>query len=275
MENKIEKTVITAKPDSIRQYFVKIWNYKVLIWVFAKRDLKVKYAQTALGITWSLINPVTATLLFSFFFGFLLNWETENLPFPLYVLTGLIGWNFFSYIVNAGVSSIQESSQLIKKIYFPKAILPLSKVLVALVELSITFAILIPVIIYYGQQISVKVILIPFLLLYNAMCALALAFWISAFAYKKRDVLHVLPFLVYFGIWVTPVFFSYNILPVIIGKYLWLNPMANVVNIWRYLLFDYGAFDIKWVLSFVLVFMLNIAGMYYYNIKENKFSDFV
>lgn len=123
----MHKVVITSQPDSIIGYIQKIWRYRVLIYVFAKRDLKVKYAQTFLGLGWTILQPLTALLIFTFFFGYVLNWKSENLPYPLYVLTGLLGWNFFSYIVYQGSSSIQDSGNIIKKIYFPKIILPYLK----------------------------------------------------------------------------------------------------------------------------------------------------
>lgn len=274
MPNNPMEHMITNRPDSLKMYFVKIWRFRSLIWILANRDLKVKYAQTFLGIAWTIIQPLTATIIFSFFFGYLLNWKAENLPYPLYVLSGLLGWNFFSYIVNAGTASVQESSQLIKKIYFPKSILPLSKVLVALVELGVSFFILIPIIVFYGQGLSWNLLFLPFVLIFNALCALTLVFWIAAFAYKKRDLFHVLPFIVYFGIWLTPVFFSTNILPNQISEWLFLNPMANVVNLWRWILFDYQSFDLYWFFSFLGMFFLCIIGMYLFNVKENKFTDF-
>lgn len=266
---------ITPDADSLRVYFEKIWRFRSLILILAMRDLKVKYAQTFLGITWTIIQPLTATIIFSFFFGYLLNWKTENLPYPLYVLSGLLGWNFFSYIVNAGTASVQESSQLIKKIYFPKSILPLSKVIVALVELGVSLVLLIPLVIFYDQSLSWRLLFFPLVLVFNAFCALSLVFWIAAFAYKKRDLFHLLPFVVYFGIWLTPVFFSSNILPSEMSKWLYLNPMANVVNMWRWILFDYGNFNIFWFFSFLAIIPFCIMGMFFFNIKENKFTDFV
>lgn len=269
LENKI-----SAQPDNLRRYLQKVWKYRNLIVVFATRDLKTKYAQTFLGLAWSLINPITATIIFSFFFGYVLRWEIDSLPFPVYVLSGLIAWNFFTYIVTAGTQSIQESSQLIKKIYFPKTILPFSKVLVALVELGANFGILIALIVYYNQTLSVNILLLPFAIVFNALCALSIVFWVGAFAYKKRDLLHILPFLTYFGIWITPVFFSPNVLPSTVKSYLQINPMTSVVELWRYLLFNYGNFNPMWLVSFMIMLLICIAGMYFYSVKEHKFSDF-
>ncbi len=266
---------INTSPDTISNYLKKIWEYKSLIWVFAKRDLKVKYAQTFIGITWSIIQPLTTLLIFSFLFGYLLNWKTNNLPYTVYLLSGLLGWNFFSYIVQAGIISIHESAHIIKKIYFPKTILPLSKIIIALVELGLNLLLLIPLILFFKLTISWKIIFIPFVLLFNALCGLTLVFWIASFAYRRRDLLHILPFIMYFGIWLTPVFFSPDLLPEKFRPLLDLNPMANVINLWRWMFFDTIPFNINWIISFFIVLFLALTGMFYYNNREYKFSDYV
>lgn len=271
-QNNIQE--ITSAPDSLGEYFHKIWKYKALIWVFAKRDLQVKYAQTFLGVSWSLIQPLTALLIFTFFFGYVLHWSTNDLPYPLYVLSGLLGWNFFSYIVQSGATSTQESAHLIKKVYFPKSILPFSKVVVASVELSISLLLLIPLMIFFDIVPSWKIIFSPLVLIFNAVCALVLVFWVAAFAYKKRDLFHILPFIVSFGMWLTPVFFSTDLLPYKFRPFMDLNPMANVVNMWRWMLFGTTPFNFNWLISFVIVILLCLMGMFLYNTKENKFSDF-
>lgn len=275
MAENEEIHTMTAEPDGFTEYFQKIWKYRSLIWVFAKRDLKVKYAQTAIGLGWTLLQPLTALIIFTFFFGFLLNWQTEGMAYPVYVLSGLLGWNFFSYTVSAGTVGIQESAHLIKKIYFPKSIIPLSKMLLGLVELGVSLLLLILLLFYFGQSISWKVIFLPIVLLYNVMCALCLVFWISALAYKKRDLFHLIPFLLYFGIWFSPVFFSSDILPPQYVFALDINPMANVVQAWRWSLFDFGEFKWIWGVNFLIVLILLLTGMYVYNKRERSVADYV
>lgn len=273
MNNLEEIQLMTSKPDSLRKYFQKTWNYRALILVFAKRDLKVKYSQTLLGVGWTLIQPLTGLFIFTFFFGILLNWKTEGVAYPVYVLTGLLGWNFFSFTVNYGTTGLYESSQLIKKIYFPKSIIPLSKMILGLVDLAISLLLLIPLLLYFGQSISWKIVFLPIVLFYNIICGMSLVFWFSAFAYKKKDLLHLIPFLLMFGIWFTPVFFSNDILP---SKYTFLldiNPMSNVVQMWRWSLFDFGEFNWVWGINFLIVFILFVSGMYFYNVRESRFSD--
>lgn len=264
---------MSSEPDKFGDFFHKIWKFRALIWVFAKRDLKVKYSQTLLGLSWTLLQPLTALIIFTFFFGFLLNWETDGIKYPIYVLSGLLGWNYFSYIVNAGTFGLLESSQLIKKIYFPKSVIPLSKMVIALVELGVSILLLIVLMLYYGQSVSWKIIYLPFIVLYNTICALNLVFWISIFALKKRDLLHLVPFLLYFGIWFSPVFFDNTIIPYEYQFVLDMNPISNVVQGWRWSLFDYGEFKLIWVLNFFIMFFLLICSLYFYNKKEGELVD--
>lgn len=275
MEEKDEWTVYSAEPEKFGYFFQQIWKYRNLIWVFTQRDLKVKYAQTVIGLGWTIIQPLTALLIYSFFFGYLLNWKTNGIDFPIYVLSGLLGWNFFSYVVNAGTFGLQESAHLIKKIYFPKSLIPLSKALFALIELGVSFVLLVILILVFGQEISWKLVFLPFVLLFNVICALCMVFWISLFAYKKRDILHLVPFLMYFGIWFSPVFFGSDLLPENYAFLLDLNPMANVIEFWRWSLFDFGTFKWIWLINFVFVLLLLLLGIYFYNRKESEVSDFV
>jgi len=268
------KFIITGKPDTIRDYLLKIWKYRSLIWIFAVRDLKVKYAQTWLGLGWSILQPLTSLAIFTFFFGFVLSWDAGDLPYSIYVLSGLLGWNFFSYIVSSGAASLQDSSQLIKKIYFPKSVLPLSKVLVALVELVASLVLLILLMIYFGEMVSWKIVFLPFVLLFNIICGLALVFWVAAFAYRMRDLYHLLPYVVYFGIWLTPVFFVVDFFPETLVYILDFNPISNVVELWRWMLFSYSDFKTIYLVNFVIMLFLCVWGMYVFNKKENRFSDY-
>lgn len=273
MSNEEHIQIITSKSDDFKSFFTKVWNYRRLIWVFAKRDLKVKYAQTVIGLGWTLLQPLTALVIFTFFFGFLLNWEAEGINYSIYVLSGLLGWNYFTYIVNSGVFGLQESAHLIKKIYFPKSIIPLSKMIIALVELGASLLLLIPLLIYYGQTISWKIIFLPIALIYNTFCAFLLVFWFSVAAYKKRDLLHLVPFILYFGIWFSPVFFTKDILPQQYAFVLDFNPMGNVIDMWRWSLFDFGEFKWIWIINFGIITLLMMIGMFIYNRKESDFVD--
>lgn len=267
--------IMSSAPDSLRDYIQKIWKFRNLIWVFAKRDLRVKYAQTVIGLGWTIIQPLTALIIYTFFFGFLLNWKTDGISYPIYVLSGLLVWNYFSYIANSGTFGLQESAHLIKKIYFPKSIIPLSKVVFSFIELLINLVLLIPLLLYFGQSISWKIIFIPFIFLFATNLALLFVFIISVMAYKKRDILHLVPFILHFGIWFSPVFFSSDLLPKKYQFIIDLNPIANVIQALRWSLFNFGEFKWIWGLNFGIISLLLIVSMYSYNRLESKFSDLI
>lgn len=276
MKNKsLFQTKYQPESDSFVVFLQKIIQNSHLIWVFAKRDISVKYAQTSLGYFWALLQPLVALVIYTVFFGFVLNWESDNIPFPIYVLTGLLGWNFFSYIVNVGTLSFFDGGNLIKKIYFPKIILPFSKVIIGLVDLLIGLLLLIPLFIYYDLSISWKVIVIPVVMLLTAMCGLTLVFWLTIFSYKKRDVLHVIPFIINYGIWLTPVFFSATILPVKLRFILYFNPMNSIINCWRWTLFDSVHFQLNWLYSLAGMIVFFIFGLYFFNKAANKIADYI
>jgi lipopolysaccharide transport system permease protein len=274
MKNKsLVQTKYQPESENFAVFLQKIIQNSHLIWVFAKRDISVKYAQTSLGYFWALIQPLTALIIYTVFFGFILNWESDNIPFPIYVLTGLLGWNFFSYIANVGTTSIFDSATLMKKIYFPKIILPFSKVIIGSVDLIIGLLLLIPLFVFYEIPLSWKIIFIPVVIILTAICGLTMVLWITILANKKRDLLHIIPFIMNYGIWLTPVFFSETILPLKWRFLLYLNPMNSLVNFWRWVFFDAVNFQMNWLYSVVAMFIFFILGLFFFNKVEHKITD--
>jgi lipopolysaccharide transport system permease protein len=272
---KQDITTYSPSPDSFRVSVLKLFQYKSLIWVFAKRDLKVKYAQTTLGFGWSIFKPLLGLCIYVFFFGFLLDWRTDNIPYPIYVLSGLLGWNLFSYIIINGVSAVHESSDLIKKIYFPKSLLPLSKTVAGLVEALISLILLIPFLFYYEITLSWRFVFLPFIVIFNIMCGLAITFMFAAISVEKRDLLQVLPFIISMAIWFTPVFLSADILPEKFQFIFEFNPIANVIDLWRWLIFDELTFKWHWLITFSLTALFLIFTFHLYTQREHKFADIV
>ncbi|MFB1022035.1 MAG: ABC transporter permease [Vicingaceae bacterium] len=265
----------TSDHDSLKTSIVKVWDHKNLIWVFAKRDLQVKYAQTYLGLGWSIFKPLLGLFIYVFFFGFLMNWKTGNIPYAVYVLSGLVGWNLFTYIVSNGVTAANESTDLIKKIYFPKSILLLSKSLVGVVESLISLVLLIPFLVYYEVDLSWKIVFIPIVLFYNVVCGLVVTFIIASISIKKRDLLQVLPFLINMAIWFTPVFLSVQQFPQKVQFLFTINPIANVIDLWRWIFFDQINFQSIWLINAFIVLLLMTFAFYYYSSRENKLADHI
>jgi lipopolysaccharide transport system permease protein len=267
--------VYTSENERTADYLRKVWRFRALAFTFARRDLQLKYAQTWLGWGWTILHPMTGLIIYVFFFGYILKWQAGETPYILYVLSGLICWNLFSYTVQNGVNSIRESSSVIKKIYFPKLILPISKALVAIVEMLISLFVLIAVMQFYRITPGWKIFLIPIVITANMLCAITLITWISSFATKYRDIIHITPYLLNFGIWLAPVFFTFDILPESI-RFLWfINPVSGVVEGFRSCIFPDWTFKPEYLPSLVAMMALCIAGVIQYARKENSFSDYI
>ena len=232
------KTIISAEPDSLGVYLKKIWQHRSLIVTLAKRDLKIKYAQTILGLAWTVVQPLVAVAVYTLFFSALLNFETEY-PYILFVLSGVLLWGLFNYIFIQGSNSLLSNQDLIQKLYFPKMILPLSKVLVAFTEFAVISILFIALmLVLQTGHMSLRLLWIPLVLFLIVLFSLGIALALGAATIKNRDLNHIIPFLINFGIWLTPVFYPVNILPEKYIHFLYLNPMAALIQIFRWCVFD-------------------------------------
>lgn len=251
----------------------KVVAYRRLIFLFAKRDIKVKYSQTYVGLLWSILQPIAGIIIFTYFFGRLLNVGTDGSPYPLFVLTGLIVWYYFSYIVAYSGISLIESQHVLKKVYFPRIILPFSKALTGLADFSIWVVMLIVLMIYYGITPSYKIIFFPIFVLLIIFTGLTVGIWVSALTYRYRDMIHIIPYLIGFSIFVTPVFYPVHILPKELNILLYINPMAGIISGVRWCLLDTISFPFKYLLGIVPMLILFILSLVYFNRIEGEIAD--
>lgn len=268
--------IITSEPDSLAQYLQKIWSHRSLIITLAKRDLKIKYAQTTLGLSWTVLQPLTAVVIFTLFFSVLLNFEAKY-PYVLYVLSGILIWGLFNYIFSQGSSSLTSNQDLIRKMNFPKIVLPLSKVLLALVEFGITLALLIIVIFYFQTEFRLSMLLLPIVILPVLFFSLGLALILSSLTIRNRDLFHIIPFLVNFGVWFTPVFYPITIIPEQYSQYkniIFINPMAAGIQLFRWSFFG-ESINIYVGLGLLLSFAIFIIGFIAFKNVEDKIIDLI
>ena len=175
---KLTSVIYSSQPDSITEYVKKIYDHRSLIHTFAKRDLKIKFAQTYLGLAWTIIQPLTAVLIFTVFFSLIINFKTEY-PYVLFVLSGMLIWGVFNYIFSQSSTSLSQSQDLIKKMSFPKIILPLSKIILALVEFALTFTLLIILLIVFQMDFRWTMLLLPIIILPIVFFSLGLALFLK------------------------------------------------------------------------------------------------
>jgi len=269
-------TVKIIRPKKVLSLddFKEIWHYRELLYFFTWRDFKVRYKQTAIGVLWAVFQPFMTMVVFSLFFGKLLGIPSDGVPYPIFVYTGLLFWQFFSSALSETSSVLITNQAIITKVYFPRLILPLAAVTTKFVDFAIASVILAGMMVYYGYAAHFTGFLVlPLLLLITFMTAVGGGLFLAAVNVKYRDVRYVLPFFIQILLFVTPVIYPASIA----GKYSWilaLNPMMGVIQTARAGFL--GTTPINWVLladSFIAALVLLVIGVIYFKKVERYFAD--
>ncbi len=267
-------TIIKPKKTLSLKDFGEIWDYKELMYFFVWRDFKVRYKQTIVGIGWAIFQPFMTMVVFSLFFGTFLKIPSDGIPYPIFVYTGLLFWQFFSTALSETSNTLVSNQAIITKVYFPRLVLPLSSVATKLVDFVVASAILAGMMVYYGYTPHLKGLLIlPVLLAITFMASVGGGLFLAAINVKYRDVRYVLPYFIQILLFLTPVIYPASIA----GKYSWLlafNPMMGVIQTARATLL--GATQINWILladSFLACAVLLAIGVVYFKKTERYFAD--
>lgn len=238
------------------------------------RDLKVKYKQTAIGIAWSVLQPLAMMTVFTVFFGRLARLPSDGLPYPLFALAALLPWNLFSRVIASSADSLVRDQRLVSKVYFPRLLVPLSTSISALVDFGIAFCLLLVLLVLYRVTPTAGFLLIPLLTLLLVVAALGVGFWLSALNVEYRDVQHTLPFLTQLWFFLTPVVYSASLIPESFGVLYSLNPMVGVVEGFRWALLGSSAPPYTaLLLSIGVAFALFGSGLVYFRSRERSFAD--
>jgi lipopolysaccharide transport system permease protein len=254
----------------------ELWEYRELLYFFTWRDIKVRYKQTALGAAWAIIQPFFMMLVFSLFFGRLAHVSSDGIPYPVFVYAGLLPWQLFSQSLVESSNSLVTNERLISKVYFPRVCLPISAVIAGLVDFTIAFTILILMMAFYGVRPTAAIVALPAFILLAACTALAVGLWLSAFNARYRDVRYTINFLIQFWLFATPVAYSSSLVPLRWRALYGLNPMAGVVEGFRWsLLGGSEAPGPMLAVSVSMVVLLFIGGLYYFRRMEAEFADVI
>lgn len=274
----MSKLIIDASKKNIFPDFKELFRYRDLFISLAWRDFKVRYAQTSIGLVWALLQPLATILIMSVVFGRFVGVETP-VPHIIYTVSGMAIWTYFSYVLSNSGNSIIGAQAMVKKIYFPRLIIPLSKAVVGLIDLLIVLLILIILMGYYGIYPSANVWMAPFFILFAMFFALGAGIWLSALTVRFRDFQHVLPFIVQIGLYITPVAypaeFATRSLSKLGAAIYFLNPLAGIIQGFRWTLFGGMPPDNYFWISFIMVFFLFISAMFYFRKVEDEMADFV
>ncbi len=230
----IEERIIRPRKGLIDINFAELWRYRELFGFLTWRDVIVRYKQTAIGILWAVLQPILVMIVFTVIFGKLAKFPSNDAPYAVMTFAALLPWQFFSNALSRGSDSVVSAGNMVRKIYFPRLIIPASATLGALVDFLIAFVILIGLMIFYGINFRIHLLLLPVFFLIAMMAAFGASLWFSALNVKYRDVKHVMPFVVRMGIYVSPVGFMSTIIPEKWQFWYSLNPMVGVIDGFRW-----------------------------------------
>jgi homopolymeric O-antigen transport system permease protein len=254
----------------------ELWRYRELIYFLVWRDIKVRYKQTILGGAWAIIQPLFTMLIFSIFFGRLAKVPSESVPYPIFSFAALVPWTFFANGVSLSSTSLVSDSNLVKKVYFPRLALPISKVLAGILDFFLAFLMLLLLMLYYHIRPTVNVIWLPFFLLLALSTALGVSMWFSAMHVQFRDVQYAIPFLVQAWLFATPIAYPSTLLPQPWRTLYGINPMVGVVEGFRWALLGTKIAPGPMVIvSSLASLILLVGGACYFRRLEKTFADVI
>ncbi len=254
----------------------ELWEYRELLYFLVWRDIKVRYKQTALGAAWAIIQPVMTMVVFSLFFGKLGKMGSDGIPYPIFSFAALVPWTFFANGLMNASTSLVGSSNLIKKVYFPRLSIPIATVLSGVVDFALAFGVLIILMLAYGIVPALNILWLPLFLLLALVTVLGVSLWLSALNVEYRDVRYVVPFLTQFWLFATPIAYPSSLLPEKWRAVYALNPMVGVVEGFRWALLGTNTRPGPMIaVSTLAAMVLLISGAFYFRRMEKTFADIV
>jgi lipopolysaccharide transport system permease protein len=253
----------------------ELWAYRELLYFLVWRDVKVRYKQTALGAAWAIIQPLLTMVVFSLFFGRLARVPSEGIPYPIFAYAALLPWTFFAQGLVQSANSLVAGANLIRRVYFPRLVIPLSGVLAGVVDFALAFTVLLGMMVYYGIRPTAAVVWLPAFFLLAMLSALGVGVWLSALNVQFRDVRYALPFLTQLWLFVTPIAYSSSLLPQPWRTLYGLNPMVGVVEGFRWALLGTNPPAPMIAVSSLAALALLLSGVAYFRRMERTFADFV
>jgi lipopolysaccharide transport system permease protein len=253
-----------------------VWHYRELLYFLVWREIKVRYKQTVLGVAWAILQPLMTMGIFTVIFGIFVNVPSDGLPYPLFALAALLPWTYFSEALSRSSASLVGDAQLIRKVYFPRLIMPLAAVVSPAVDFLPAFLLLVGMMAWYGFAPTWGIIMLPGFLFLGLVTALTVGLWLSALNVRYRDVRHTIPFLTQCWMYATPVAYPVSVVPegwrVLYG----LNPMAGVIEGFRWALLGNASPDVRvMVVSIIAVMGLLVFGLIFFQRMEQTFADVI
>jgi lipopolysaccharide transport system permease protein len=273
-QDELKELVIRPSKGWVSLNLGDLWRYRELVFFLTWRDISVRYKQTVLGIAWVVLQPFFTMVIFSLVFGLLGKLPSDGLPYPIFTYTALLPWQLFAYSLAESGNSLVANQNLITKVYFPRIVIPISATLGGLVDFAIAFVLLLGMMLFYGIRPTAAVWTLPLFLLLALVTALGAGLWLSALNVQYRDVRYTIPFLVQFWMYASPVAYSSTLIPEQWRALYGINPMAGVVEGFRWALLGAGkAPGTLLIVSVIASLVLFITGLIYFRRMERTFAD--
>lgn len=270
-----ELTKISAKAGSPLD-FKELWAYRELFCFFVWRDIKVRYHQTILGVLWVLLQPLCTIVVFSLFFGKFANLPSDGIPYPIFVLTGLIPWFFFANGFMSGANSLVGEGALIKKVYFPRLLVPLSKICMGVLDFAIGLILLMFFLLFYDLVPTIRFFALPLAFLFLLAATMGISILFAAMNVLFRDIKHLIPFMTQLWLFATPIVYSTSLVPPEWQFFYALNPMVGVVECFRWALLGSSVLSFEILATSIsTTVVVLIGGWLYFNAAEEHFADIV
>ena len=268
-----ETIIQNEKGLHLRRTFRELYEYRELLWMLAWRDIRVRYAQTFLGFTWAIIEPLVTALLLSLVFNKVANASTQGIHPLLFSMVGMVCWNYFANVVSQGNTSLILAQNMIKKIYFPRMIIPISKAIAAFPDLLITIFFTFLIIILDSTKILVTALIFPVHILLIVITASSLGIWFSALNIRFRDFKHIVPFLIRIGLFITPIAYSTTEMDQSYKWIFFINPMTGIIESLRWALFGISV-DVSFLwISTISLIVIFVGGILFFNIFQKNMAD--
>lgn len=272
-----KSTLVIEAGKTEKQYWQDIWKYRELFYFLAWRDILVRYKQTFIGIAWALIRPFLTMIVFTVVFGNLAKLPSQGVPYPILVFSAMLPWQFFANSLSECSNSLITNSNLISKVYFPRLIVPTSAVVVSFVDFMISGIILLGLMAWYNFVPSWRIMTLPLFIAITFAASMGAGLWLASLNVQYRDFRYIVPFIVQFGLYISPVGFSSSIVPEKWRFLYSLNPMVGVIDGFRWAILgkDYNLYLPGFFLSLVLVLFFLLSGIWYFRKMERTFADVI
>ena len=276
-ENISQPELVIEAGKTEKQYWQDLWRYRELFYFLAWRDILVRYKQTVIGIAWALIRPFLTMVVFTVIFGRLAKLPSEGVPCPILVFAAMLPWQFFANSLSECSSSLISNARLISKVYFPRLVVPTSAVVVSFVDFMISGMILLALMIWYDFIPGWRILTLPLFISIAFAASMGAGLWFASLNVQYRDFRYIVPFIVQFGLYISPVGFSSSVVPEQWRLLYSLNPMVGVIDGFRWAILgsESNLYLPGFILSLVIVFLLLFGGIWFFRKMERKFADVI